>query len=233
MSDTTQFRDLSRLAAAIKVGLVIYAITSALIVWLSWFGLGLLHQLAADEHVSALVLAPHDALRLLIAFIGSISYLVTAVLFLRFTYLAKRNVRAFGTDGLLFSPGWSVGWYFVPFANLWAPYEALKETFKASHPDFTTDWSEAPLPRTILLWWVLWVVSKWPTQLMVQRGLRAETVEDLIAVSRYTIAACTLEIPLCIILIALVVRLHAWQTEKLQRVPSAAQTLAAEEQRPF
>lgn len=38
-------------------------------------------------------------------------------------YRAAWNGRVFaGARQLDFTPGWSVGWYFLPIANLWKPY---------------------------------------------------------------------------------------------------------------
>jgi hypothetical protein len=49
-----------------------------------------------------------------------LAYFLTSVLFLRWTYLVKKNAMALGASYLEFdfSAGWSVGYYFVPLANL-------------------------------------------------------------------------------------------------------------------
>jgi hypothetical protein len=49
-----------------------------------------------------------------------LAYFLTSVLFLRWTYLVKKNAMALGESYLEFdfSAGWSVGYYFVPLANL-------------------------------------------------------------------------------------------------------------------
>src|SRR4051812_40932909 len=45
-------------------------------------------------------------------------FIVTGITFLRWIHRANVNVRGFGAEGMTFTPGWSVGWYFVPIANL-------------------------------------------------------------------------------------------------------------------
>jgi hypothetical protein len=85
--------------------------------------------------------------------------LLAPVLFLMWMYQATKNVHAFGRIGLRFTPGWSVGWWFIPFASMVMPYQALKEIFRASAPaaDGATDanltWSAGSVPITFPLWW--------------------------------------------------------------------------------
>lgn len=54
-------------------------------------------------------------------------------------------------------PGWAIGWFFVPFANLWMPFRAMRETWNSSMS--AQDGLEAKLPGWMTLWWMLWVVS--------------------------------------------------------------------------
>ena len=56
------------------------------------------------------------------------------MLFCLFMPRANRNARAFGSS-MSISPGWAAGWFFVPIANLWMPYQAMKEIWQGSDPD--------------------------------------------------------------------------------------------------
>lgn len=50
------------------------------------------------------------------------------------------------------SPGWAVGWYFIPVANLWMPFFAMQQAWNASLPPSA--------PRALLAgWWAFWVLS--------------------------------------------------------------------------
>src|SRR5690242_4585459 len=44
-------------------------------------------------------------------------FLFSGVMSLRFIYAANANARRLGADGLNYTPGWAVGWYFVPIMN--------------------------------------------------------------------------------------------------------------------
>ena len=63
-----------------------------------------------------------------------IALLVTAVLWCIWQHRAHSNLRAFSRIGLAYTPGWAVGWWFIPFASLWKPLGAMSELWKASEP---------------------------------------------------------------------------------------------------
>jgi hypothetical protein len=71
-------------------------------------------------------------------------------------YRASANAHAIGGD-LTVTPGWAVGWYFVPFANLVKPFHAMKETWLASH--YGSDWGRGDATDLLNWWWGLWLVS--------------------------------------------------------------------------
>src|SRR5262249_59924700 len=48
--------------------------------------------------------------------VALILFLTTAIAFCTFVFRANRNARAFGAVGMKFTPGWSVGYFFVPLA---------------------------------------------------------------------------------------------------------------------
>ena len=76
--------------------------------------------------------------------------LVSAILVSKWTLRASHNVRALGATNLMFSPRASVGWYFVPIANLWKPYQAMREIWQASVSP--SAWKRQQIPL-LLPWW--------------------------------------------------------------------------------
>ena len=89
-----------------------------------------------------------------IAAIDVLVFYASLVFFLRWIYCANVNARSLGASGMRFTPGWSVGWFFVPVANLVMPYQVMREIWQASsNPG---NWKGEPVPAKIGAWWGLW-----------------------------------------------------------------------------
>lgn len=87
-----------------------------------------------------------------------IALLVTGVLWCVWQHRAHSNLRAFGRNGLRYTPGWAVGWWFIPFASLWKPLGAMSELWKASEPtDDPNAWLRARAWWVLGLWWACWI----------------------------------------------------------------------------
>ena len=50
------------------------------------------------------------------------------------THRAARNLPALGAQRLQYTPGWAVGWFFIPLANLVMPYFVGAEIWRESDP---------------------------------------------------------------------------------------------------
>ena len=80
------------------------------------------------------------------------------VLFCVWVRRANMNAEDLVPSGLEFTPGWAVGWFFVPFANLYKPYQVVAEIYRASNPDSDPDyWKISEVPSFIPLWWVSYI----------------------------------------------------------------------------
>lgn len=76
--------------------------------------------------------------------------ITTVVLFSMWIYRANLNARRLGASNMEFTPGWAVGYYFIPILSLWKPYQAMREIWQASKSPAT--WP-AEKPGAILPWW--------------------------------------------------------------------------------
>ena len=139
----------------------------------------------------------------------AIVLLATAILVLSWIYRANYNARQLGASDMEFTPGWAVGWYFVPIAWFWKPYQALKEVWRASANP--SDWRNEGGSRLLVWWWALWLlpwglllVSWGATQGMGEA--QAERVEGY-----FDLAAVALDIPLAFVFLVVIERIHRMQ----------------------
>ncbi|HHL31367.1 MAG TPA: DUF4328 domain-containing protein, partial [Oceanospirillales bacterium] len=68
----------------------------------------------------------------LVAIFYLIIFLISAIIILNWLYKANQNAHQLGAKNMQFTPGWSIGWYFVPLASLFKPYQAMKELWQTS-----------------------------------------------------------------------------------------------------
>ncbi|HSG66518.1 MAG TPA: DUF4328 domain-containing protein, partial [Gammaproteobacteria bacterium] len=104
---------------------------SLVAVFSGWLEYELLGDLArgafeSDELADAAAEAS-DARQLLVGIFQIAIFIVGGILMLMWIHRANYNARQLGAAGLRFTPGWAVGWYFIPILNLWKPYQAMKE----------------------------------------------------------------------------------------------------------
>lgn len=93
--------------------------------------------------------------------------IVTFIGWLIWQHRAHANLRALGAANLSYSPGWAVGWWFIPFANIVMPYLTVRELWKASNPEASAiDWKARGGAAIVGLWWA----GRLVTQALFQIG---------------------------------------------------------------
>lgn len=108
----------------------------------------------SDEQFTA-ALPTLQAQSFKIALWSMLVFYLTAIFFGMFLYRASDNTWAFGARKLRFSPGWTVGWFTIPVANLFMPYFVMKELWWASGERI----EQPHTSGNIKLWWVFWFVG--------------------------------------------------------------------------
>jgi hypothetical protein len=78
---------------------------------------------------------------------------VTFLLWLHAAYV-RANV---GVADARFTPASSVGWWFVPIANLWQPFAAMLHLWQLSRGG--VDWHRVSAPAHFAIWWLALVLS--------------------------------------------------------------------------
>lgn len=108
-------------------------------------------------------------------------FIATVVFFLIWEHRSFKNLAALQAQNLEFSPGWSVGWWFVPFANLVKPYQAMTELWNESDPDFDPELgflsSSSSAPQIMVWWWALFIISN--ISMQISSKMSDSTIADI------------------------------------------------------
>jgi hypothetical protein len=92
-------------------------------------------------------------------------YIATLVMFLIWLFRIYKNLDFLESQQHReFTPGWAVGWWFVPFANLVKPFQVMREAWFDSNPEIETEQtflsaSLRAAPSYMGFWWALWIGS--------------------------------------------------------------------------
>lgn len=110
-----------------------------------------------SEEVFLVLADKNDARVSLVGGLWSVFLFLSFFIIGRWLYVSAKTNQLLGVEKLRVTPGWAVGWFFVPFANLVMPYRALKEIYKASFNN--GDWEQNPVPFHFPVWWTFWITT--------------------------------------------------------------------------
>ncbi len=152
------------------------------------------------------------------------SFIAGVAVFCCWQYRVAANARALGAEGMQITPGWNVGWWFVPIANLYKPMQAMRENYNASLPDVRVDnWMLRGTPAVIGWWWAAWLIGNFLSQASFRLGMRDDP--GLVVASTWFGAASALvSLVAFVAIVRIVQRITAWQNQRAYGEGFAADT---------
>jgi hypothetical protein len=103
-----------------------------------------------------------DQMIMLSGLVELLVLLPTAVLFCCWIYRANANLRILEARRRRFSPGWAVGYFFIPFINLVRPCQVAQEIWRGSDPEYVGQdytWKNAPGSAVVGFWWAFYLMD--------------------------------------------------------------------------
>lgn len=169
----------------------------------------------AEEILSLMVTSLFDLLQ-------SLVLIVTYVLFCMWIHRAYRNVMVLHNDELKYSPGWAVGWYFIPFANMVLPFLVMREIWKGSSPHGKVGdklaWKKEKGSALLVFWWIFWLLSSNIDTVAFRLYWKADTPEQYITANWVSIASSIVEIILTVLIFFVVYTINRRQSEKRKKL---------------
>jgi Domain of unknown function (DUF4328) len=153
--------------------------------------------------------ATNDPIQGIIGLLQSGLGIVTGITFLKWIYRAYKNIQGFGAEGLRFSPGWAVGYYFIPILSLIRPVQVMSEIWRAS--DDPKNWPRRSGSWLIVGWWTLFLIYTGVTQVSLEIALQASTNDQWTLAAVLAIAGDLFSIPLSIAALRLVTEIYRRQ----------------------
>ena len=213
--DNTQWRPLQIRGNWVFALTALYIVVAVVSIGSGLAEIELLQIVERGESITIEEATANDSRQKLVAFVYFITYLALAVAFLKWIYRATKNLAVIHPAEQLVSPGWAVGWWFIPIANLWKPYQVMTAIWKGSDPN------SSPAPRIILIWWGVWLLSDLMALISdISINFDDLAIEELIRFGQLGVVADALSIVAAVLLFYLVRRIGINQAEKYIDVKS-------------
>ena len=126
---------------------------------------------------------PNDLRVIAAAILLLLSYIACVVMWCVWTNRIQKNAWTLNARYMSTTPGWAVGWYFIPIAHLWKPYQAIREAWDVS----ASPASPTPSLRAPILgwWWAIWIISNIVSNITMRVSLHAGDDAAQLAISSY------------------------------------------------
>jgi hypothetical protein len=143
-------------------------------------------------------------------------FIAAVVFFLIWEHRSFTSLAALKANSREFSPGWAVGWWFIPFANLVKPFQAMRELYNQSEPEVDSDSDfllpvAAGTPTLIGFWWAFWILANVANNI-------ASRFDDLKALPVLVVAASMFELLAGGLLIKIILDINKRQQQRFQNL---------------
>jgi predicted Zn finger-like uncharacterized protein len=85
--------------------------------------------------------------------------IAACVYFLMWFYRVYANLETLGARNLSQTPGWAVGYWFIPILWFYLPLQATQEMWRNSDPDPRRNARDVPWSNLVSVWWVFWTLA--------------------------------------------------------------------------
>lgn len=146
-----KIRDLRGITKNLRAWLITYAIFETYYIFVK------VNSYFTNTQDAIQIFTPIFILLLVNWLVSVLIIISTVVHFCKWMYRANKNLRGLGANDLTDSPRWAAAWIFIPFVNLYKPYQAMSEIARASISP--QSWRNVTTPSIIAGWWFMWIAS--------------------------------------------------------------------------
>ncbi len=150
----------------------------------------------------------------------------SGIAFLSWFHRVHSNLPVLAAQSIRFTPGWAVGYFFIPFVNLVRPYQVADEIWKGSDPGRVDGSGIAPAsPSIVGWWWAAYILSSLANSVVSRLAVGTERISELIYLSWVEVGATVVLIAAGILLVLVIRNVTKNQSTRyeLLQTPQGAQ----------
>ncbi|MGZ8997894.1 MAG: DUF4328 domain-containing protein [Allosphingosinicella sp.] len=198
---TSEYRDPGPLAQAAILWTWIWLGAQLLYGAASVFAFATLATLPGDTPVSMTASPPElmtsDLGLAISGLVLILTFFASGFLVLKWIHRVNSNAHVYSSE-MNVSPGWNVGFFFIPIANLWKPFQGVRETWEVSFLQ------NREVPGWMRWWWGCWLATNFIGNASFRIALEAETAEGASMAALLDIVSAIVSVPLALLLIRLI-----------------------------
>jgi hypothetical protein len=142
----------------------------------------------------------------------------TAVVFIVWLYRARKNLVTWGIQGLGWGPGWAIGGWFIPLANLVIPKLVVDTVWSGSRLPHTEHVARRSSNALIWSWWLCFLVGNFTTNMAARKQFtQDDTVAEIVGYNTPSTVLMLLAAVLAIVLVRRVTRMQEQRQVALDR----------------
>ena len=215
MSDSQlKYHDLGKLTIWVKYFIYSQIVISLIALWSGTLEINLLKDFNSgaysSQELAMSAAEANDSRQQLVGVAQLFIFVISGIFILRWIFLSNKNARALGAKGMKFTPGWSVGWYFIPIFSLWKPYQAMREIWTASYNP--NNWQLTKRSNILPWWWFFWLIASFLGNISFRMAMDADEIDELINSALITYASDISSIPLAYVTLVLISSIYRAQT---------------------
>ncbi|MFO0916991.1 MAG: DUF4328 domain-containing protein [Planctomycetaceae bacterium] len=214
-----------RLSQAVRIAIVVEIAVALIAMVSSLLQVQLLMRAQAGLPISETEGSLNDLREMGVSWLAVVVTIVAGVLFLRYLGRASHNAQVMGANDLSASPGWTIGYFFVPVISLWKPYQITQEIWKASAPE-AGSWRSQLGSSLVGWWWAFHLLDNFASQIVMRLNLQNAMSEipdlaRLLNVTWLDFGVSLIDLVLCALAFQLIRKLQARQVARYERVGEA------------
>ena len=146
--------------------------------------------------------------------------ILSIIFFLMWLYRGYTNLGPLRSLGSEFTPGWAIGWWFVPFVNLVKPFQVVRNLWAESDPEIDPDGFnlnvQAGAPAFMLIWWITWLIANFVSNLS-SGAMESKSANDVAASGYIFIVHAAFHVTASALAIMVIRSITARQEERHER----------------
>jgi hypothetical protein len=146
-----------------------------------YFQYDLLQTVANGGEVSTETASANDTREQIIGIFYLIAYIISGITFIQWFRRAYFNLHL-KVNHLSQTEGWAAGSWFVPFINLYRPYQIMVELYKETKELFIKkglSFNQNYTTSSLGWWWTLWIINGIIGQFVFRYSMKAESIDEL------------------------------------------------------